>query len=140
VDSVSYKKEYDKVIPKAETHKEIKQPPNIGIRKRRAQNKTPKQKEPVRQTPDDLDDEFVMTRRPELQNEYDLYEDQKKKRKDNDGGPHEKYILKIRLYVFYDPDNTKHTKLKTKWGEEHIIPHADGSGGLLTRIKYVKQS
>jgi len=30
---VSYKKEYDKVIPKAETHKEIKQPPNIGIRK-----------------------------------------------------------------------------------------------------------
>ena len=117
---VSYTKEYDKVIPKAETNKEIKQPPNIGIRKRRTQNKTskepvrhtPKQKEPVRQTPDDSPDEFVKTRSPELQNEYDLYEDQKKKRKDNDGGPHEKYILKVILYEFYDPENEKHTKLK----------------------------
>ena len=30
---VPYKKEYDKVIPKAETHKEIQQPPNIGTRR-----------------------------------------------------------------------------------------------------------
>ena len=64
------------MIPKAETNKEIKQPPNIGIRKRRTQNKTPKQ--PIRQTPDDSPDEFVKTRSPELQIEYDLYEDQKK--------------------------------------------------------------
>jgi hypothetical protein len=101
------------VIPKAETHKEIKHPPNIGVRKRRTQNKTPKQKEPVRQTPDDSDDEFVMTRRsPELQNEWDLYEDQKKKRKDNDRGPYEKYILKVILYVFCDPEIENHKKLK----------------------------
>ena len=71
---VSYKKEYDKVIPKAETNKEIKQPPNIGIRKRRTQNKTPK--EPVRQTP--------------KEKEVELYKIQKEKRAYNDGGPHEK--------------------------------------------------
>ena len=87
------------MIPKAETNKEIKQPPNIGIRRRRTQHKTPE--EPVRQTPDDSPDEFVLTRSPELQNEYDLYEDQKKKREDNDGGPHEKYILKVIVYVLF---------------------------------------
>ena len=47
---VSYKKEYDKVIPKARTNKEIKQPPNIGIR-RRKQTTPPQPPQPKPQQP-----------------------------------------------------------------------------------------
>jgi hypothetical protein len=95
---VSYKKEYDKVIPKAETHKEIKQPPNIGIRKRRAQNKTPKQKEPPKpqQPPGSLTRnisaegyEMDENKAFALSEEERFYKIQYNKRKDDEGGPSE---------------------------------------------------
>ena len=102
---VSYKKEYDKVIPKAETNKEIKQPPNIGIR-RRKQTNPPKPPQPKpRQPPKPLHPPGSLTRNIAdgyemdenkayaLSEEERFYSIQYNKRKDHEGGPHENIYL-----------------------------------------------
>ena len=144
---VSYKKEYDKVIPKAETHKEIKQPPNIGIRKRRAHNKTPKPPQPKpqqppkpQQQPGSLTRNLVGYEMDEnkafaLSEEERFYKIQYNKRKDDEGGPSEKYILKVILYNFYNDKNAAHRKLKSKYGKEAYDPPT----GQMKRYKYVQR-
>ena len=132
---VSYKKEYDKVIPKAETNKEIKQPPNIGIR-RRKQTNPPKPPQPKpRQPPKPLQPPGSLTRNIAaegyemdenkalaLSEEERFYSIQYNKRKDHEGGPSETYILKVILFNFYNDKNPAHQTLKKNMEKKHMTP------------------
>ena len=151
---VPYKKEYDKVIPKAETHKEIQQPPNIGTRhitrlrkeKKKYFTRLKEEEEKNKKIklytppPGSLTLNIQMDENsPEgiaHEKEIELWDNQRENRNNKEGAPpSEKYILKVILYCVYNDLNEAHKKLKSKYGKLYFDTHT----GEMKRIKYVQK-
>ena len=67
--------------------------------------------------------------------EIELLDIQREKRKNREGGPTEKYILKVILYKESDSSDESHKKLKIKYGKLYF----DTNTGDMKKIKYVQK-